>query len=707
MPTPTSKATQATQTPQGTQVPQEAPTQQESKNKDLEQKNKDLEQLCINTVRILSADAVQKANSGHPGTPMATAPMGHVLWSKVMHYNPQHPDWPNRDRFVLSAGHACMLQYSFLYLTGYGLTLDDIKQFRQLHSKTPGHPEYGLTPGIEVTTGPLGQGFANGIGLAIAQKHLAARFNKPDFELFNYTIYAICSDGDMMEGVSSEAASLAGHLGLGNVIYLYDDNHISIEGDTSITFREDVAKRFEAYGWHVQVIEDGNDIGAIEEAIQHARQETSRPSLIKIRTHIAYGSPNKVDTAGAHGSPLGADEVKAVKKFFGFDPEESFVVPGQVLDYYRTIGAKGLELEAAWNKLFEAYRQKYPEPATEYELALAGKMPAGWEKKLPGFQQADGKEGKLSTRVASGKILNNIAAALPGLIGGAADLAPSTETNLKDYGSFSANDPGGRNFHFGVREHAMGSILNGMAVTRGIIPFGATFLLFSEYMRPPIRLAAIMKIKPIFIYTHDSIGLGEDGTTHQPVEQLASLRSIPNITVIRPADANETTQAWKAALQHQGGPVVLVFTRQNLPVIETDKYRRVGDLSRGAYILSEPDRAPELILIGTGSEVDLVLKAQQKLGENGIAARVVSMPSWELFEKQEEAYKQRVLPKGLKKRLAVEAASPMGWHKYVTDEGDMIGMLSYGESAPAADLFKEFGFTVENVVNRAKQLLRG
>ena len=668
---------------------------------------RDLEKLCIDTVRVLSADAVQKANSGHPGTPMAIAPMGHVLWSRIMSYDPGNPDWPNRDRFVLSAGHACMLQYSFLYLTGYDLSLDDIKQFRQLHSKTPGHPEYGLTPGIEITTGPLGQGFANGIGMAIAEKQLAARFNKPGFELFNYTIYAICSDGDMMEGVSSEAASLAGALGLGNIVYLYDDNHISIEGDTAITFREDVAKRFEAYGWHVQVLADGNDIGAIEEAIQRAQRETSRPSLIKIRTHIAYGSPNKVDTAGAHGSPLGADEVKAVKKFFGFDPDQSFVVADEVLQYYRAAGARGKAAQEKWNQLFDGYKQQYPELAAEYELAVKGQLPQGWEKKLPRFQLSDGKEGKLSTRVASGKALNAIAAALPGLTGGAADLAPSTETHLKDYGAFSADDPGGRNFHFGVREHAMGSILNGMAVTKGIIPFGATFLLFSEYMRPPIRLAAIMKIRPIFVYTHDSIGLGEDGTTHQPVEQLASLRSIPNITLIRPADANETSLAWKMALQHQGGPVVLVFTRQNIPIIETGKYKSEGDLSRGAYILSEPDRAPELILIATGSEVELILQAQLKLKENGIAARVVSMPSWELFEKQEEGYKQRVLPKGIKKRLAVEAASPMGWHKYITDEGDMIGMVRYGESAPAGDLYKEFGFTVDNVVKRAKALLRG
>jgi transketolase len=668
-------------------------------------KDTEIEQLGINTVRVLAADAVQKANSGHPGTPMGIAPMGHVLWSKTMRYNPRDPGWPNRDRFVLSCGHACLLQYGYLYLTGYDLSLDDIKNFRQLHSKTPGHPEYGLTPGIEVTTGPLGQGFANGIGLAIAQKHLAARYNRPGFELFNYKIYAICSDGDMMEGVSSEAASLAGHLGLGNIIYLYDDNHISIEGNTNITFREDVPKRFEAYGWHVQILDDGNDLAAIERAIEQAKKETARPSLIKVRTHIGYGSPNKVDTAAAHGSPLGAEEVKLVKHFFGFDPEQSFVVPGKVLEYYRAAGEKGVGMEKEWNTLFEAWQKEFPELAAGYAAALKDRMPEGWEKKIPVFKPEDGKGGQLSTRIAGGKVLNAIAASLPGLIGGAADLSPSTETNLKDYGSFSAEDPAGRNFHFGIREHAMGAILNGMAVTKGVIPFGATFLIFSEYMRPPIRLAAIMKIRPIFIYTHDSIGLGEDGTTHQPVEQLAALRSIPNITLLRPADANETAQAWKIALQHQGGPVILVLTRQNLPIIDPSSYRRTGDLSKGAYILSEPERSPELILIATGSEVSLILQAQQRLKENGIAARVVSMPSWELFEKQDDNYKQRILPKGLKKRLAVETASPMGWRKYVTDEGDMLGMTRYGESAPAEDLYKEFGFTVDNVVNRAKALL--
>jgi len=665
----------------------------------------DIEQLCIDTVRVLSVDAVQKANSGHPGMPMGAAPMGHVLWAKSMRYNPGDPHWPNRDRFVLSAGHGCMLQYSYLYLTGYNITLDDIQHFRQLHSKTAGHPEYGLLDGIEVTTGPLGQGFANGIGFAIAQRHLAARFNKPGFELFDYKIYAICSDGDMMEGISSEAASLAGHLELGNVIYLYDDNHISIEGNTNLAFNEDVAKRFEAYGWHVQVIADGNDVAAIARAVKNAREETQRPSLIKVRTHIAYGSPNKVDTAGAHGSPLGEEEVRLVKEFFGFDPSESFVIPGKVLEYYRAIGAKGIQLEKDWDQLFEAYKKEYPDLAREYEQGRQDELPTGWEKKLPTFTPGDGKEGKMATRQASGKVINNLAEVIPGLIGGAADLAPSTETNMKAFASFTAENPGGRNFHFGIREHAMGAILNGMALTKGIIPFGATFLIFSDYMRPPIRLAAIMKIRPIFIYTHDSIGLGEDGTTHQPVEQLASLRAIPNITLIRPADANESAQAWKVALEHKGGPVILVFTRQGVPVLDQDKYAKATGLAKGAYILSEAAGSPQLILIATGSEVELALNGQEALQKEGIMARVVSMPSWELFEKQAESYKETVLPRSLKKRLAIEAAAPMGWYKYVTDEGDVLGMTRFGESAPAKDLFKEFGFTPENVVKQAKALL--
>jgi transketolase len=662
----------------------------------------EIETLGINTVRILSADAVQKANSGHPGTPMALAPMGHVLWADYMKYNPKNPQWPNRDRFILSNGHACMLQYSFLYLTGYDLTLDDIKNFRQLNSKTAGHPEYGLAPGIDVTTGPLGQGFANGVGFAIAQKHLAARYNKPGFDLFDYKIYAICSDGDLMEGVASEAASIAGHLELGNMIYLYDDNHISIEGDTDITFNEDVAKRFEAYGWHVQTISDGNNIEAISNAIRNAKGETQKPSLIKVRTQIAYGSPNKVNTAGAHGSPLGADEIKLVKEFFGFDPEKSFVVPDEVLKYYHEKGEKGIALEDKWNKLFKDYKEKYPELAAEYELSFSGELPKGWDSKLPVFKATD---PKMATRQASGKVLNAIASSLPNFIGGSADLSPSTDTTLKEYTSFTTEQRDGRNFHFGIREHAMGSILNGMALTKGVIPFGATFLMFSEYMRPPIRLAAIMKIRPIFVYTHDSIGLGEDGTTHQPIEQLASLRSIPNITVIRPADANESSHAWRVALEHKDGPVVLVFTRQGLPIIDQDKYAKASQLEKGAYILSEASKNPDLILIATGSEVQLIMQAQAKLEEEGISTRVVSMPSWELFEKQDAAYKEKVFPKAYRKRLAVEMASPMGWHKYTTDEGDMLGMTTFGESAPAEDLYKVFGFTVDNVVKKAKALL--
>ena len=665
------------------------------------QQKESLAQTAINTVRVLAADAVQKANSGHPGMPMGAAPMAHVLWSEAMNYNAQNPDWINRDRFILSAGHGCMLQYIYLYLAGYDISMDDLKSFRQLHSKTPGHPEYGLLKGIEVTTGPLGQGFANGVGFAIGQKYLAARYNKPGFDIFNYHIYAICSDGDLNEGVSSEAASLAGHLKLGNIVYLYDDNHISIEGDTAIAFTEDVAKRFEAYGWHVQIVKDGNDVKAIADAIQKAKAETSRPSIINVRTHIAFGSPNKVDTAGAHGSPLGEPEVKLVKKNLGFDPEQYFVVPDEVLKFYRDCGKKGAEKEKAWNALFSEYRKAHPELATEFELLSRGQLPSGWKDKLPVFKA---EEGKLATRQASGKVLNAIADALPTLIGGAADLAPSTETLLKKYPSFTPDNYGGRNFHFGIREHGMGSVLNGMALTPAIIPYGATFLIFSEYMRPPIRLAAIMKIRPIFVYTHDSIGLGEDGTTHQPIEQLISLRSIPNTLVLRPADANETVQAWRFAIEYQNGPVVIVLTRQGLPIIDQSKYTPATELEKGAYILSDAEK-PAVILMATGSEVSLVMDAQAKLKEEGIASRVVSMPSWELFEKQDAAYKEKVLPRSIRKRVAVEAGSPLGWHKYVTDEGSVVGMTTFGESAPAPDLMKFFGFTVDNVVKKAKELL--
>lgn len=665
--------------------------------------NTDLNQLCINTVRVLAADAVQKANSGHPGTPMGIAPIGHVLWTKAMNYNPKDPQWPNRDRFILSAGHACMLQYAYLYLTGYDLTLDDIKQFRQLGSKTAGHPEYGLLDGIEITTGPLGQGFANGVGMAIAQQYLASRYNKDGFKLFDYNIYAICSDGDLMEGVTAEAASMAGHLKLGNMIYLYDNNHISIEGDTHLSFdNEDVAKRFQAYGWHTQSIDDGNDIDAIEKAIDNAKQETNRPSLILVRTHIAFGSPHAVDTPESHGAPLGAEEVKATKINLGFDPDKSFVVADEVLNFYRKEGAKGGELENKWNDLYKSYKEKYADLANEYEFFTANKLPVGWKDKLPVFSGDD----KVATRSASGKTLNAIADYFPLMIGGSADLAPSTDTLLKKYGSFESDDHSGRNFHFGVREHSMGSVLNGIAVTKGFTPYGATFLIFSEYMRPPIRLAAIMKIKPIFIYTHDSIGLGEDGTTHQPIEQLASLRSIPNLTLIRPADANETAQAWRVALEHTDGPITLIFCRQKLPVLDQEKYTKATELEKGAYVLSDAENA-KVILIATGSEVHLAIEAQQKLKEENIAARVVSMPSWELFEKQDDTYKEQVFPKNLRKRLAIEAASPMGWHKYVTDEGDVLGISKFGESAPGDEVMKAYGFTVENVVAKAKALIGG
>lgn len=661
-----------------------------------------LEQQAVNTVRVLSIDAVQKANSGHPGMPMGAAPMGHVLYAHTMNYNPANPEWANRDRFILSAGHGCMLQYSLLHLTGFDVSIDDLKNFRQLHSKTAGHPEHGLIDGVDVTTGPLGQGFANGVGFAIAQKHLAARYNKPGFPIFNYKIYAICSDGDMMEGVTSEAASLAGHLELGNLIYLYDDNHISIEGDTAISFNEDVAKRFEAYNWHVQVVEDGNDLTAIQNAVRNAQLETQKPSLIKVRTQIAYGSPNKVNTAGAHGSPLGADEIKLVKEGFGFDPAAFFEVSAEVADFYKKAGDRGKTTNEKWDELFAAYEKEFPELAAEYTLARKKQLPEGWKEQLPVFEPS---KDKMATRVASGKVLNAIADKLPGLIGGAADLAPSTETLLKKFTSFSSEDRGGRNLHFGIREHAMGSALVGMALTDGVIPYGATFLIFSEYMRPPIRLAAIMKIRPIFIYTHDSIGLGEDGTTHQPVEQLISLRAIPNITLIRPADANETAHAWRVALEHNDGPVVLVLTRQGLPVLDQQKYGKAEGLEKGAYILSEASAEAKLILIATGSEVALILEAQQDLEAAGIPVRVVSMPSWELFEKQDAAYRESVFPKNIRKRLAVETGSPLGWHKYVTDEGDILAMHTFGESAPAEDLYKEFGFTKENVIKKAKALL--
>lgn len=662
---------------------------------------KNLIQKSIDTVRVLAADAVQKADSGHPGTPMALAPLGHVLWSEVMHYNPKNPDWVNRDRFVLSCGHACMLQYSYLYLTGYEISLDDIKKFRQLHSITAGHPEYGLTPGIEVTTGPLGQGFANGVGMAIAQQYMAARYNQPDFNIFDYHIYAICSDGDLMEGISAEAASLAGHIGLGNLIYFYDSNHITIEGDTDLAFDEDVSKRFEAYGWHVQNLPDINDLDAISKAIKNAKKETDRPSLIKVRSIIGYGSPNKHNSAAAHGSPLGKDEVRLVKENFGFDPDKDFIVPEDVLDFYRKAGKKSAKKEDDWNELYKNYKKRHPDLAKEYEDMTAGKLPEGWEKKLPVFEAGT----ELATRKASGKTLNAIAEYLPQLIGGSADLSPSTDTYLEAYQSFSVKHRDGRNFHFGIREHAMGAVLNGMALSNYLIPYGATFLIFSDYMRPPLRLAAIMKIRQIMVFTHDSIALGEDGTTHQPVEQLIGLRSVPNMTVIRPADANETAQAWRVAIEHTDGPVAIVLTRQGIPIIDQKKYAKAKKLEKGAYILSDSEGEPDLILIASGSEVQLILAAQEELKKSNIQARVVSMPCWNLFDQQSDAYREKVFPKHIRKRLAVEAGSSLGWIKYTTDDGDVIGIDKFGESAPGEEVMKEYAFTVENVLKRSEALL--
>jgi transketolase len=660
-----------------------------------------LDQLCINTLRTLAMDAVQKAKSGHPGMPMGAAPMAYVVWTRHLKHSPSNPHWHNRDRFILSAGHGSMLLYGLLHLTGYDLSLDDLKNFRQWASKTPGHPEYHVTPGVETTTGPLGQGFGNGIGMAIAERYLAARYNRPNFEVVNYRIYGIVSDGDLMEGVSSEAASLAGHLRLGNIIYLYDDNHISIDGSTQLAFTEDVAKRFEAYGWQVQALEDGNDIEAINAAIKSAQEETNRPSLIKVRTHIAYGSPNKHDSAEAHGSPLGEEEVRLTKKTLHWDPDKQFLVPNDVLQHMRHAVEQGKKWESLWQTMFENYKRTYPDLAQELEDIRKGEFGEAWKQALPVFSA---ESGAMATREASGKVLNAIAPNLPTLIGGSGDLTPSNNTFLKGLPEFQAGVHTGRNFHFGVREHAMGSILNGLALTDGIIPYGGTFLIFSDYMRPPIRLAALMGVRPIYVYTHDSIGLGEDGPTHQPIEQLAALRSIPNITVIRPADANEVACAWKIAIEHKGGPVALALSRQKLPLIDRTKYAPAANLAKGAYVLAESSKSPAMILIGTGSEVQHVIAAYEQLAKEGTAVRVVSMPSWELFEAQPKEYKDSVFPPSVKKRLAVEAGSPMGWHKYVGDQGEILGITKFGASAPLAAIMKEYGFTVENVVREAKEL---
>jgi transketolase len=663
-----------------------------------------LDQLCINTLRCLAMDAVEKANSGHPGMPMGAASMAYVLWTRFLKHHPRKPKWPKRDRFVLSAGHGCMLLYGLLHLTGYDLSLDDIKQFRQWGSKTPGHPENLLVEGIETTTGPLGQGFANGVGMAIAQKYLAAHFDRPGHELVDYKIYAIVSDGDLMEGVASEAASLAGHLGLDNIVYLYDDNHISIEGSTDLAFTEDRAKRFEAYGWFVQNVPDGNDLGAIEGALRAAEGEKERPSLIVVRTHIAYGSPNKQDSADAHGSPLGEEEVKLTKQNLGWPLEPTFYIPEEALAHFRKALERGEKAEAEWQKRLQAYRQVFPDLAVEWDRYVRGELPAGWAEKLPAFKPSD---GPLATRQASGKVLNAIAPSLPTLIGGSADLAPSNDTYLKGLGDFSKGNYGGRNFHFGVREHAMGSILNGMALS-GLLPYGGTFLVFSDYARPALRMAALMEAHSIFVFTHDSILLGEDGPTHEPVEHLPSLRAIPNLCLIRPADASETAVAWRVAIERRDGPVALALTRQKLPVIDREKYASAEGLTRGAYVLGEAKgKRPQVLLIATGSEVSVALEAYEKLSAEGVAARVVSMPSWDLFEKQAQTYRDEVLPPEVTARLAIEAAVPLGWERYVGPKGAVIGMRRFGASAPYKVLAEKFGFTAANVVKRVHELLGG
>jgi len=676
----------------------------------------ELDQLCINTIRCLAIDAVQKANSGHPGAPMGQAPMAYTLWSKYLRHNPTNPEWANRDRFILSPGHGCMLLYSLLHLTGYDLALQELKNFRQFGSKCAGHSEYGHTPGVETTTGPLGQGFANGVGMAMAQKYLAAYFNRPGHDIIAYTIFAIVSDGDLMEGVDSEAASLAGHLKLDNLIYLYDDNHISIEGHTSVAFTEDRAKRFESYGWHVQIVDDGNDTAAIAKAIEVARGVKDKPKIINVRTIIGYGSPNKKDTHEVHGAPLGADEVKLTKKSYGWDPDKDFFIPEAALAEFRKQKSNGEQMEKNWNAAFDAYAAAHPDLAAQFKDWRAKKLPEGWSDALPTFAG----EKSVSTRAAQAKILNAIAPKLPMLLGGSADLAPSTSTYLKGFGDFQSPlnarhgdhdmDGGtylGRNLHFGVREHGMSSAMNGMALSGMLIPYGATFLIFSDYSKPAIRLAAFMGVQSVFVFTHDSIGLGEDGPTHQSIEQLSALRAIYGLTTIRPADATETAVAWKFAIEHREGPTALALTRQNLPVLDRSKYPSASNLIKGGYILvGDAAVKPDVIIMASGSEVQYCLSAAETLQKEGIKVRVVNMPSMELFDKQPESYRNEVLPPEVSARLAVEAAHPMSWYKYVGMQGDMQCMNSYGASAPAEQLYKHFGFTPENIAAKAKKLVK-
>jgi transketolase len=658
----------------------------------------DPDTLCISTVRLLAVDMVEAAHSGHPGLPLGAAPLGYMLYDRIMRYNPKNPNWFNRDRFILSAGHGCAMQYALLHLTGYDLPLDELKRFRQWGSRTPGHPEYGLTPGVEVTTGPLGQGFGNAVGMAIATKYLAAYFNRAAFPIIEHFIYSIVSDGDLMEGISSEAASLAGHLKLSNLVYLYDDNGISIDGGTDITFTENVGKRFEAYDWYVQHVSDANNLDDIGTAIDRAKQNGERPSLIIVKSHIGYGSP-KQDTSAAHGEPLGSEAARKTKEVFGWPLDKPFYIPDEALSHFRKAIERGSDYEAKWKTLFDRYKKSFPELADQLERVMQNKLPDGWDDDLPTFAP---ESGPMATRDACGKVMNGIAKNYSMFIGGSADLAASTKTDLKDKGDFAPQNHGGRNIRFGVREHAMGSVCNGISRHGGLIPFTGTFLIFSDYMRPAIRLAAIMEAHVIFIFSHDSIGLGEDGPTHQPISQLMSLRAIPRLIVFRPADANETSAAWHWAMKHKG-PVAIVTTRQKLPVLDATLYPIYAGVSKGGYIMVEAEK-PDIILIGSGSEVKLVLEAEKKLKESEIRAQVISMPSWKLFDRQAVDYQRKALPPDVPK-LAVEAGSPLGWDKYVGEGGDIIGLERFGASAPGETVMKNLGFSVENVFEHARRLL--
>lgn len=662
----------------------------------------DLQIKAINTIRFLSADAVQKANSGHPGLPMGAAAIAYTLWTRHLRFNPKTPGWPNRDRFVLSGGHGSMLLYTMLHLTGYDLSMEALKNFRQWGSQTPGHPEYGLTPGVETTTGPLGQGFGNAVGMAIAEAHLAAEFNRPEHEIIDHYTYAIVTDGDLMEGVASEAASLAGHLRLGKIIFFYDDNRITIDGSTALTFTEDRGARFEAYGWHVQRVADGNDVAAIDAAIQAAKQDP-RPSLIICRTHIGYGLPNKQDTAAAHGEPPGNEELDAAKRHLNWPVEPRFYVPEDVLAFFRQSVDRGEKLEAEWRSNVEKYRSEHPELGEELERRLANRLPEGWDAETLEFP-AD--EKGIATRAASGKALNFFAARIPELIGGSADLEPSNKTWIEGSPSFQAGTREGRNFHFGVREHGMGAIVNGMSVHGGVIPYGGTFLIFSDYMRPSVRLSALSHFPSIWVYTHDSIGLGEDGPTHQPVEHLAALRAIPNLVLLRPADANEVFEAWKIALDRRDGPTALALTRQSVPIFDREIFSPASGVRRGAYVMADiGEEEAELILMASGSEVSLIVAAAERLAAEGINVRIVSFPSWELFEAQAQDYQDAVINPGVRARLAVEAGVSQGWERWVGDTGEIISVDRFGASAPYKEIFEHYGLTVENVIERARTLL--